>query len=126
MARKPRKPRDYRAEYARRKQLEAERARSENRAFDLKRARGHGYTKLKSKIRRLAETRAPWEPEIDEDELYDLGDREGWDVLEQALDEQAEMFQLWLDNDYEGAHQVWLHRNSDLPDWLYHYHGWFN
>lgn len=125
MARKPR-VRDYKAEYARRKQREQERAKAEKRAFDLKRARGHGNTRLKSKIKRLADTRAPWEPEVDEEELYEIGETEGWDVLEQALDEQHEMFELWLNNDYEGARQVWLHRNSDLPDWLYHYHGWFN
>jgi hypothetical protein len=125
--------RDYAAEYARRKELERQRAQSEGREFSLKKARGHGAIRpstqrkrITEKIRRMELTRAPWEDEITANDVEDLANEVGWDTVEAGLDEQHEMNLAWLDNDYGRAHGLWQGRNTDLPNWLYHYHGFFD
>lgn len=125
--------RDYKAEYARRKELEAQRAAREGRAFSMAKARGHGALRpstqrkrMAEKIRRMELTRAPYEDEISPEDVYRLADEEGWDVVEAALDRQHEMNMAWLNNNYDLASQYWQGRNTDLPDWLYHYHGFFD
>lgn len=118
--------RDYKAEYARRKELERQRAAEQGRSFSMSRARGHGKHRILSKIERLNSTKAAFEGDVDVNDVEELAKEEGWDVVEEALDRQADMNQAWLDNDLERAHDLWAARNEDLPDWLYHYHGFFN
>lgn len=127
-----RKRRDYKAEYARRKALEQERARAEGREFSLKRARGHGQIRessrratIREKVRRLNLTKGAYEGDIDAEDVFDLADAEGWDVIEKALDDQYEASKAWTEGDYDRATEIWAHRNPDLPDWLMHYHGFF-
>lgn len=124
--------RNYKAEYARRKELERQRAQSEGRAFSLKRARGHGQIRessrrasIREKVRRLNLTKAPYEGDVEPDDVFDLADEQGWDVVEDALDNQYAMSVAWTDGDYDRATELWSHRNPDLPDWLNHYHGFF-
>ncbi len=128
-----RRQRDYKAEYARRKALEAKRAQAEGREFSMARARGHGAIRpstqrkrVMEKIRRMELTRAPYEDEITAEDVVELADTHGWDTIEAALDRQHEMNVAWLDNNYGRASDLWQHRDSDLPDWLYHYHGFFD
>lgn len=125
--------RDYKAEYARRKELERQRARAENREFSMSRARGHGAIRtstrrerMRKKIERMELTRAPYEDEISAEDVYELAGVEGWDTVEEALDRQHDMNQAWLDNDYTRSHILWIGRNPDIPNWLYHYHGFFD
>ena len=128
-----RRKRDYKAEYARRKALEQKRAKAENREFSMARARGHGAIRtstrrerLRKKIERMELTRAPYEDNIDADDVFELADREGWDTVEEALNRQHDMNQAWLANDYSRSHSLWVGRNPEIPNWLYHYHGFFD
>lgn len=115
-----RKPRDYKAEYARRKQLHK---------GDTFAARGHGSSRKESierQVRRMNKTRAVWEAQIDPKDVYRLGKEQGWDVVEQALTLQLDMQDAYQEGDFAKAHSLWTHRNPDLPDWLFHYHGYFS
>lgn len=123
---KNKRVRDYKAEYARRKQLERERAAKEGRAFSMARARGHGKARIRKRIENLNATKAPFEREVTVADVEIMAQDVGWDVVEEALDRQVRMNQAWLDNNDELAHELWESRNEDLPDWLYHYHGFFN
>lgn len=125
--RQPRKPRDYKAEYARRKELEKQRARAEGRAFSLKKARGHKSDKweaMERKVREMEATKAPWE-QFNTRDVYRLADEEGPDVVFEALELRQRAAEAYEVGDLEAAKQVWLQRNPDLPEWLYHYHGFF-
>lgn len=115
-----RKPRDYKAEYARRKALHK---------GDTFAARGHGSSrkeKIERQVRRMNATKAVWEDDIDPKEVYELGRERGWDVIERALDLQKEMQDAYGEGEFERAHDIWTHRNPDLPDWMFHYHGYFS
>lgn len=134
MARKAR-VRDYAAEYARRKELEKQRAAAEGREFSLKKARGHGRirsagektkSRIRLKVQRLNSTRAPYESETTPEEVFELAEREGWRKVERALDLQHKMNQKWQVGDFEGASEIYQTREDDMPDWLFHYHGMFD
>lgn len=113
-----RKPRDYKAEYARRK------AKYPN---DLAKARGHGSRQkeaVERKIRRMARNAKP-EEKPDTQKVYQLGREKGWDVVEKALDLRERAEKAYFEGDVEEAHRIWAVRNPDLPDWLFKYHGYF-
>lgn len=113
-----RKPRDYKAEYARRKELHK---------GDIAAARGHRskeWESMERRVRKMYETKAPWE-NFDPKTVYDEARRHGVSVVDEALDVREQAAEAWSVGDSELAHRVWEARNPDLPDWLYHYHGFF-
>jgi hypothetical protein len=115
-----RKPRDYKAEYARRKELHK---------GDTFKARGHGSSRkerIERQVRRMNATRAIWEAPIKPAEVYRLGRERGWDIVEAAIELQTRMQDAYQEGDVETAHNLWVERNPDLPDWLFHYHGFFS
>ena len=125
--RQPRKPRDYKKEYARRKELEKQRAKKEGREFSLKKARGHRSDKweaMERKVREMEATKAPWE-QFNTRDVYRLADEQGPEVVFEALELRQRAAEAYEVGDLEAAKQVWLQRNPDLPEWLYHYHGFF-
>lgn len=115
-----RKPRDYKAEYARRKQLHK---------GDTFAARGHGSKQkeaIEREVRRLNATKAAWEEDIPTKEVYKLGREQGWDVVFESLQLQKRMQDAYQEGNFDIAHNLWVQRNPDLPDWLFHYHGYFS
>lgn len=119
-----RRPRDYKAEYARRKAREYERARLEGRKPSLARARGHrDYVEEK-------ERRIYWKliRKLDipkEDAKEPLG-RYPTYALNDTLRETLEARERYMRRGDPGfGHAIWLGKNDDLPDAFYWYHGGF-
>jgi hypothetical protein len=125
--RKPPRKRDYKKEYARRKELERERAKAEKREFSLKRARGHRsdkWERMERKVREMEATKAPWE-QFNTKDVYRIAEQEGPDVVFEALELRRRASEAYEVGNLDVAHDIWLARNPDLPEWLYHYHGFF-
>lgn len=113
-----RRQRDYKAEYARRKQLHPD---------NLAAARGHKskkWERMQRKVREMEETKAPWE-QFDTRDVYRMADEHGPDIVFEALEQRSRASEAWAEGDLEAAREIWLQRNPDLPEWLYHYHGFF-
>lgn len=86
-----RKQRDYKAEYARRKQLERERSAREGRPFSLSRARGHVRDSTRKRTRAISGYNPEITPESIEEALEHRADIQGHD--EPTLDDYA-----WIDS----------------------------
>lgn len=124
--RQPRK-RDYKKEYQRRKELERQRAKSEGREYSSKRARGHRsekWERMERKVREMEKTKAPWE-QFDTKDVYRLADEQGPDVVFEALELRTRALEAYEHGRMDEANEIWRGRNPDLPEWLYHYHGFF-
>lgn len=54
------------------------------------------------------------------------------EVLDRAIDEQEELMRTWdTENDtpidsrsHAVSHNMWKHRDKELPEWFWFYHGW--
>lgn len=115
----PRKrQRDYKAEYARRKQLHK---------GDIVKARGHKnktWERMQRAVKKMEAGKAPWE-QFSARDVYAIADEYGPDVVFEALELRKRAEDAYSYGRLDEAQAIWRERNPDLPDWLYHYHGFF-
>lgn len=128
--------RDYAAEYARRKQVEVERAAAQGRPFDLSKARGHTNTardQARTLFRRLSkhgvydENTKPGEekPALTWADVITKADNTSWDEVLAALEMQQQSIRHALGKDadnYGYGRTVYEGRNINLPIEFYWYH----
>ena len=79
---------------------------------------------MERKVREMKATKAPWE-QLNTKDVYRLADQEGPDVVFEALELRTRAARAWEQGDLDQAKDIWLRRNPELPEWLYHYHGFF-
>lgn len=114
-----RRPRDYAAEYARRKALHG---------GDVTKARGHGSRseeRLERKARNFLKNTDLYDTHTVRD-IKDLAAEFGQEEIEKALDLQNRAREAYYKGDMILAHDIWEDRNPDLPDWMGFYHGAFS
>lgn len=113
-----RRPRDYAAEYARRKEIHK---------GDIQKARGHG-SRAQERVERKAREvfkLAGLQGEHKPSEVKELAREYGTREVEKALDNQKRAMWAYYRGDTELARRIWEQRNPDLPEWMFFYHGAF-
>jgi hypothetical protein len=62
-------------------------------------------------------------PEQTPEKVLALGEEYGYGKLVKALREKMYTQDLYWEDDKDGATNRWLHRDQNLPDWFWWYHG---
>jgi hypothetical protein len=131
--------RNYAAEYARRRELERERATREGRPESLHRARGHGSREREQTERRLRRTISENKPRLDANgnvvtRGYQRGERpstrgiiakHGIEKVNRNLDLRDEAAKAYAEGRTDAARLLWMRIDKDMPEWLFWYHGVF-
>jgi len=53
-----------------------------------------------------------------------LADDVGWEALAKGLAYKREMEDAYQNGQYARAHRLYEQRDTDLPEWFWHYHKW--
>lgn len=123
-----RRPRDYAAEYARRKRLHPE---------SVSAARGHGSRERESVERRLRGLMKRENVRVDENgklvrhgyeggrrpSLRGVITRDNQAQFDRFLRDQKAATKAYERGDLEAGHRLWRTRDPSLPEWLFWYHG---
>lgn len=115
------KKRDYKAEYARRVAKEKARAKQQGRPYSSAQARGHG-SKTKEWVERKARSMVD-DYAVTPEEIMQLGKAHGYGRLKKALEMRDEMDRLYHLQKYTSATSLYRQRDTLFPDWMYYYHG---
>ena len=90
----------------------------------MARKRDYKWEYMQQRVRDMHKTKAPWE-QFDTEAVYDVAREHGPEVVTEALRLRKEMQKAHEVGDTGKAHRLWMERNPELPDWLFHYHGFF-